>query len=285
MGDLLSTILHELKQATGATKTLAGIVAATVLAMIGVAAVVSSHADFQPAFSELSAPEMSGVSKALADAGISFEVSQPPGPFVVFVDNGDRSAAMAAAYSSGALDKPIGGIISDTGAGSLFLGNEERRQAVRKREWQEAEGILETLDFVMSAKVTTSPGDPRPLLGRPAAPTTASVTLRLIGSQPMTSAQFGVVSRLVSRGLGVKPGDLIVSDQSGTFYDGAEENETDVQLGDRLAYQQDYNQRLAGEVDAALARALGPDMAYVMIQSEWDFDQSVTRSETAAKGA
>ena len=96
MGDLLTTILRELKAASGATKALAGVVAAAVVCMVGVAAVVSNQPDYQPAFSELSSAEMSAVTRSLSEAGISFEVSQPPHPFVVFVDESERSRAMAA---------------------------------------------------------------------------------------------------------------------------------------------------------------------------------------------
>ena len=284
MNELFRTILAELKEATGATKALAGLVGAAVVGMIGIAAVVSNRPDFQPAFSELSAAEMSAVTKALSSSGIAFEVSQPPHPFVVFVDDSDRSAAMAAAYGEGALDKPIGGILADQGAKSIFLGNEERRQAVRKREWQETEGMLESLDFVLAADVRTSPGDPRPLLGRPAAPTTASVTLRLAGREPMDPRQSKVVSRLVSRGLGVEPRHIAISDQLGTLYDGAETEGEDLNFDSMLSYKRAYDTGLEAKVNRILADSLGPNKAYVTVDSHWDFDQSVTRTETSAEG-
>ena len=284
MSDLLSTILRELKQATGATKALVALVAAVVVGMIGVAAVVSNRPDFQPAFSGLSAAEMSAVTRALSEAGIAFEVSQPPQPFLVFVDKGDRADAMAAAYGAGALDKPIGGILADQGAASIFLGNEERQQAVRKREWQETEGMLETLDFVISARVRTSPRDPRQLLGRPSAPTTASVTLQLRHHSQMDDEQADVVAKLVSRGLGVDPMNIVISDQAGTLYDGSGQDKNEQMLDDHLDYKRTYDEETRSRVNDALLSVLGPDKAFVLIDSQWDFDQSVTRTETTAKG-
>jgi len=285
MNDLLNNFVEQLKGSSGGTKVVAALVGAAMLAIAGLAAVVSNQPDYQLAFSGLSDHELPRVTKALAESGVPFEVSQPPGPFTVFVDEDLRSEAYRAAYGAGALDKPLKGIMADSGVSSVFNSAEERQQTVRKREWGEMEKMLELLDFVVSAQVRTSPGSSSPLASRSTTPMTASVTLIIAGTRTLTPDQSGTVANLVSRGLGVDKQHLIIADQSGrSLYDGAEKSE-DRTVRDLLARQEAFELRTTRRAEEVLRSILGPGKARISIASEWNYEQSTRRTETAGKGA
>lgn len=282
MNDLLRVLAEKLKGAELGSKAVAILVGLALLGTLGVTAVVSGRKHFELAFSGLSDHEVAEVNKALAEAGLSFEVSQPPSPFSVYVERDERSAAYRAVYGAGALDKPLKGILADSGVSSVFQGSEERLQSVRKREWQEMEGMLEVLDFVVSARVRTSSGSTSPLTGKSSAPMGASVTLRLAGGE-LGAEQAQTVAQLVSRGLGIEPDRIVISDQAGNqLFDGTEKEAVDQKVGDLLAHRERYDLQATEAANAVLAQTLGPGKARIAVRSEWDYDQSTVRTETSA---
>lgn len=287
MNDLFKTLSDLLKGAGSGSKAVAGLVAVAILVAIGAMATVSNRPHFELAFSGLSDHEVAKVNKALSEVGIAFETSQPPGPFVVYVDDKDRSAAYNAVYGAGALDKPLKGILSSSGMESVFQGSEERLQSVRKREWEEMEGMLELLDFVASARVRTAPGKTSPLAGIAAPAATASVTLRLL-RPALEPGQAQTVATLVSRGLGIAKKDLVISDQAGnSLFDGTDApSELDRDAKGTLAHQLEHDRRATDEANELLAEILGPNKARVSVRSEWNWDRSTTHTETpSGKGA
>jgi flagellar M-ring protein FliF len=284
MSDLLDKLLASLKKTSLGARLIVVLVGAAMCAIVGLVAVTTSQPHYELAFSGLDDHELARVCKALSDAGIPFRQSQPPGPFVVYVDEHERTSAYMAAYSAGALDKPLEGILSDERAASVFHSAEERAQGVRKREWQEMEKMLEELDFVAGARVRTSVTSSSPLVsGREAKPS-ASVTLRVAGAADLTREQAATVAKLVSRGLGVAKEDLVISDQSGrSLYDGRESTGQDHEVTDLLAHQGAHDRRLALEANTVLEEILGANKARVHVSSEWDFTRSTLREETPVK--
>ncbi len=282
MNDLIQSLSGQLKRASGGTRAIAVLSTLALAAIIGLAAWVANRPDYQLAFSGLSDYEVAKVNKALSEAGISFQVSQPPAPFSVYVDEAERSSAYMAAYGAGALDKPLKGILAESGVASVFNSAEERQQGVRKREWAEMEMMLEELDFVVAAHVRTSPGSPSSFAAHKAEPLSASVTLSLVGESRLTEEQAETVAELVSRGLGVEKQRLVISDQSGNrLYGGdqeSEENQRDA--SNLLAHQAEFDRRSMEDANAVLTTILGPNKARVVVSSEWDFDQSTLRTET-----
>lgn len=286
MNELIEKLLASLKGTSGGTRVIAALVGASLAAIAGLAAVVSNRPHYALAFSGLTDHELAQVCRALSEAGIPFEQSQPPGPFVLYVDEGSRSKAYMAAYGSGALDKPLEGILSESGVTTVFNSAEERAQGVRKREWQEMEKMLEELDFVSGARVRTSSPGSSPLTGRTALVPTASVTLRVAGSDTLSPAQTGTLANLVSRGLGIAKADIVISDQSGrALFDGEERAGSGREVKDILAHQGEHDRRLALEANSVLEQILGPNKARVSVSSEWDFAQSTQHSETVDKKA
>ena len=131
MNALLKNLLDQLKGTSAGAKLVALLVGASMLAVVGIAAFVANKPHYEMAFTQLEDHEVAKVAKALADAGVAFEVSQPPGPYAVFVDRAARSRALAAAYGAGALDRSLKGILADeSGVTSVFMSSSERAQSV-----------------------------------------------------------------------------------------------------------------------------------------------------------
>ena len=286
MNPLLQQLLASLRSTSAGTRVLVLFVGLGLAAILGVAGFVANRPHYSIAFSGLTDHEVAQVNKALSEAGIEFQVSQPPAPFAVFVDEPSRSRAYMAVYGAGALDKPLEGILTDGGVASVFHSAEERAQGARKREWQEMEKMLEELDFVVTARVRTSPSSGSPLLGAKEKPATASVALRIAGADELTAAQSATVANLVSRGLGIDKHDLVISDQNGKgLYEGGEEDDERVAVQELLTRQVEHDRRLSEAANALLAGVLGPNKARVTVSSEWDYDQSTLRTQTSEKGA
>ena len=113
----------------------------------------------------------------MARGGYSFEVSQPPAPFVIRVEEARYYPAQNQAALAGVSSHGSQGIQSETGAADAFLSAGKRAQIAQKREWQELEKQLEELNFVARAHVSTSVRAPD--AGREARPLTVAVTLVL----------------------------------------------------------------------------------------------------------
>ncbi len=285
MNELFNSLFGQLKGTGGGSKAVAALVGLAMVIAVSVTAVVSNRPHFEMAFSGLTDHEVARVNKALSENSIAFEVSQPPGPFNVFVDRSARSKAYMAVYGAGALDKPLKGIIAESGVTSVFQGSEERLQAVRKREWQEMEGILEILDFVSSARIRTATSETSVFLRSQAPTKTASVTLRVAAQMELTADQTMTVANLVSRGLGIAKQNLVISDQSGkSLYDGSETLDEGPGPKDLLAIQNEYDDMASAKANQLLAMTLGENKARVTVHSEWDYDQTTRSESTSTKG-
>jgi len=284
VNDLLQSLGNQLKSTSGGTKLIAVIVCVALVVVIGVAAVVMNGPDFQMVFPEISDHELPKVTKALAEAGVPFRTSQPPGPYSVFIDTDEHTAARAAVYGAGALDKPVRGIMPEGGFGSVFASSEERKQGVLKREWEETEKMLEVLDFVSSATVRTSHPNRSSLPNRNSTPRTASVTLRIVDNASLTTGQRNTLANLVSGGLGISKEHLIISDQFGkNLYDGAASNSEEISIQELLSTQSLYDAKQTEMANLVLRDVLGPRKARVTVTSEWDYAQT-TRSKEEAIG-
>lgn len=286
MNDLLRSLLDGLKSSSVASKLTAGLVALAIVLAVGISAFVSNRPHYSVLLSGLDDGESAAAMKALAEAGIAFEASQPPGPFVVYVDEDDRQVALGAIYQAGAMIPLQKGIPSgESGMSSVFMSSGERLQMSQKRLWGEMEGILEQLDFVAHAKVQTSTSVPSPFARAPAR-RTAAVQLQVKNLAPLTDEQAQAVVMLVSSGLEVLPADIVLSDQTGRLLNGAPEKDSPLEgVDDWLEYKERYDANLAAKANRVLSDILGPARARVEIDSLWSFEQSTTESDTVSKGA
>lgn len=276
---MFKQLLEQLRGAGTGSKAIAGLVLVAVVGIAAFAAVVARRPHFELLYSELSASENAKVQKALSEAGIPFEQSQPPGPFNVYVDRSDRYRAMHAVAGAGALDRPAGGILpGDGGLSTVFMSSGEREQVTLKRQWQEMEHLLQELDFVARATVTTTGGTRTPF-GSPE-PRTGSVMLQLRQRETLTRQQANTVANLVRFGLGIEPKNLNVSDQTGTaLFDGGDLDELG-DPGDWLEQKRLFERDLEERANGVLTAVLGPNKARVSVSSKWNQDLSTTVTET-----
>lgn len=275
----LKNLTAELLSASLRTKLLALVAVLSVAGLLALAGLASREPHFVTLYAGLQDAERVAVERALAEGAVRYRVSNFPGPYTVYVDEGQFDAAQIQVALAQALKRAPTGINTDSsGASTIFMSSGERAQNMLKREWQETEHLLTQFDFVERATVTTSVPDPSSLRKR--TPVTVSVALKLRGDNDLTAEQAENVARLVRFRFGVPPENVIVTDQNGrTVYDPGSQG-SDAGQRRLLDHGAEYDRELALKVNATLERAFGPDKAYVTVTSEWDTDQSTTVSES-----
>ncbi len=278
---MLQYLIEQLRNAGMGSKVIAGLVLVAVVAIAATAAVVARKPHFELLYSELTASESAKVQRALSEAGIPFEQSQPPGPFNVYVDESSRYKAMHAVAGAGALDRPEGGIVTgDGGLSTVFMSQSERQQVTLKRQWQEMEKLLEELDFVVKASVTTTSGA-RFHFGENE-PKTGSVMLQLRRPEMLSVAQGKTVANLVRFGLGIEPRHLNIADQLGnSLFDGTTLDETGTGASDWMEQKRLFERDLEERSNRILAEVLGPSKARVSVSSSWNHDLNTTISQSS----
>lgn len=276
----LKSLFDALAKASPRTKLAALVSAAAVVAVLAVAGLVASEPNFVMLYSGLDDSGRAEVEKALAGGGFRYKVSQPPGPYVVYVDEPSYYEAQNLVALSGSLKEMPRGIESGVGgATSIFLSSAERAQSMLKRDWQEMERQLETLDFVSSATVTTSMPETSPMRERK--PLTVSVTLKLEGLAELSREQAENVAKLVRFRFNVPAENLMISDQSGrALFDPTDSDALGVDPESLLAYASRYDRDIEDKVNRQLQVAFGERKALVTIISEWDHDQRTSVAET-----
>ncbi len=281
MSETLRKLLDQVRAAGATGKGAAIAIALATLGVLGAAALVVSEPEWTEVASHLDDQERSAVLKALSEAGIPFQVSQPPGPYFVLVDHGDRMKALSAIFTAGALEHSPGGITTDLGGVStVFMSSGERQQAIRKREWQETEALLEELDFVVKARVGTHHEDGS--LVRRTTPVTASVTLTLRDGRDLSPGQARTVAQLVRFRLGVEPENLVISDQDGnSLFDGGDGTDPSAVASGWHETQRRHDMELSDRATELLDSILGAGKARVTVTSSWDTDRVTETSETS----
>lgn len=285
MNELLENLAKALRGTDGGSKIVAALVGIALVAAVGVTAMVARTPHYDLLWQNLDEQERAKAGKALAEAGIPFEASSSPGPYNIYVDEADRSRALAAAYQAGAFDKPLKGIVPNEGI-TAFMSASERDAHLEKALWQDMESMLETLDYVREAYVVRPKRRHSTLISNGTLPHMASVTLHLAGGRSITDEQAETVARMVQTGLGVDADHLTISDQLGnTVFDGRAKLEEGLVDKELLEHQADYDRKRSRKVNELLASLLGPGKARVEITSEWDWEQSAEQlTEAVGEG-
>ncbi len=254
------------------------IAAAAVLAVMALK--WAAQPSFEMLYSGLDARSAASVQSALAGANVRFRASQPPGPFVIHVDEEQYYAAQNAVALAGALDRAPEGISSATGAASeVFRSAQERAQSALKREWQELENQLEELDFVERAHVSTSVPERSPL--RRAEPMTVAVMLTLRGRADLTRSQATTVARLARFRFNVPAENVLVTDQGGQGL--IEESGGDGQAAmaqETFEQGRRHDTELERKANEALQRVFGRELAHVVVNSNWTQEELESVKET-----
>jgi flagellar M-ring protein FliF len=278
MSNFLTNLRQQFMQSSLGAKIALFTGAAALVAVFALAGSWASRPSFKMLYSGLDAQHAAAVQNALAGASVRYEVSQPPGPFVIHVDEGQYYVAQNAVAVSGALERAPEGIQTNgAGASQVFLSASERAQSSLKREWQELEKQLEELDFVQHAHVSTSISESSPL--RKSAPMTVAVTLTLRGNSDLAKSQAQTVAKLVRYRFNVPMENVMIADQSGrSLFDGGSSADT----GSTELFEQArrHDEDVAARTNQILDRVFGAGMAYVAVNSEWNYSQSETVKET-----
>ena len=277
----LQTFLSELGKAPLRAKLA---VVASVLAVVGIlslAGMVATRPHFITLYSGLDDVERVAVEKALAEGGVHFRASQPPGPYAVYVDEAQIDEAHFAVALAEALTRtPTGISTGASGASSIFLSSGERQQTMLKREWEETEHLLEQLTFVSAATVRTSIPNNSPMSHK-REPITVSVTLQLRGAGILTEAEAHTVAQLVVYRFGVPADNVLISDQSGRALHDPSANAADGMDVESLVENAGrYDRDLTTKVNEALTTAFGSNKTLVTVTSDWNFDQSLSVAQT-----
>lgn len=254
-------------------------VVASVLALVGIlslAGMVATRPHFVTIFSGLDDTARVAVEKALAEGGVRFRASQPPGPYAVYVDESQIDEAHMAVALAEALTLRQEGISTGAnGATSIFMSSGERQQTMLKREWEETEHQLEQLNFIERATVRTSIPDSSPM-SHERRPATVAVTLQVRGGAMLSNAEAKTVAKLVLYRWDVPPENVLVSDQSGrTLFDASASGDEGSQVRDLVENSARYDRDLAKKVNDSLLSVFGPHKTLVTVTSDWNFDQQL----------
>ena len=277
----MKSLLQSLGQAIAATsysvKVTIGIALLAILGLAGYSGYRASNPHYEMLFGNLDANTASQMTAALAAAGVRFQLSQPPGPHALYVESGSEHLAQNAIALSGASAVAPTGIQTSAEGSSVFDGANERFQKSMKREWEEMESQLRLLTFVTSARVTASIPDRSPF--RRDKSQTVAVTLVLRGGEELTKRQAQTVAKLVRFRFDVPSENVIISDQYGnSVFDGAEFAASGGSM-DALESRMRFEKELQAKANSVLDKVLGEGAAYVVVNSEWSYEQRETVRE------
>ena len=278
MKSLLENLLQIVAATSNSVRVTIGIALLGLIGVAGYSGYRASNPHFEVLYGNLDANAASQMTSALAAANIRFQLSQPPGPHVLYVESGSQYLAQNAIALSGASASAPTGIQTSAEGSSVFDGANERFQKSMKREWEEMEKQLSLLNFVSSARVTTSIPDRSPF--RRDRPQTVAVTLSLGGNADLSKAQAQTVAKLVRFRFDVPSENVIISDQFGnSLYDGPElagPGGSDDVLDNRIRFEKEQQ----AKANRILDKVLGEGAAYVVVNSEWSYEQKETVRES-----
>lgn len=274
MKQLLQNLLEQARASSAGVRIAVGVALALFVGFAGFTAYRASNPHYEVLYGNLDANDAAQMTSALAGANIRFQLSQPPAPHVLYVESGRNAEAQNAIALSGANVKSPTGIQTNAKDSSVFDGANERFQKSMKREWEEMEKQLELLEFVVAASVTTSIPDRSPF--RRDRPQTVAVTLTLRGGEVLTKRQSDTVAKLVRFRFDVPRENVIVSDQSGhSLYDGSELADSG-NVDDLFENRERFERGLQEKANRILDQVLGEGLAYVVVNSEWTYEQTET---------
>lgn len=273
MNEFLTNLKNQFLAASAGAKLTLALGVAALVAIVVIANNWATTPSFKLLYSELDSRSAAAVESALAGANVRYQKSQPPGPYVISVDEAQFYAAQNAVAIAGALSSAPEGIQTNgNGASQVFLSASERAQNSLKREWQELEKQLEELDFVQRAHVSTSVYDPSSM--RKPAPMTVAVTLTLRGRVDLTASQANTVAKLARFRFNVPQENVLIADQSGrSLFDGSLQNDKSAAATLAFDHGSRYDEELARKTNEVLDRVFGPGMAYVVVNSKWQFGE------------
>lgn len=276
----LSALPAQIKDAPAATKVTLAVATVAILGLAGVSAWRAGTPHYVTFRAGLDASQAAACERALAEAGIRHWSSDPPGPFVIKVDESERDGAQQACALAGALEPGPRGIpTSGGGASNVFKDAAARFQELQKREWEECEELLESLDFVVRAKVNTSGKDPSAF--RRSEPPTVTVSLTIAGGVLPSPSKAETVAAMVQMCFKVPRENIVITDQAGDLlFDGTSSESLAGGADERTRHKMREDDLRARRVNTLLDQTFGDGLARVTVDTEWSYDRTETIKET-----
>ncbi|GAB4432527.1 MAG: flagellar basal-body MS-ring/collar protein FliF [Anaerolineae bacterium] len=240
----------------------------------------SQAPDYAVAFSGLNAEDASAITTHLQENNINYELSE----------GGSTISVPADQVHQIRLDLASQGLPGQGNVGmelfdSTNLGMTDFVQQVNYQRALEGElaRTISSLNNVHSARVHIVIPQPT-LYSDEEQPTTASVVIELENGQNINKEQVQAISHLVSSAVeGLSPENLTIVDMNGhVLADGANatDNSAVAVSSTQLEAQRSYERDLELRIETMLRNVLGPNKAVVRVNSEMNWDQIETESET-----
>lgn len=280
MNDLFRTLLEQLRKSNRQTRTVigAGLLAAVLIGAVSMWR--SANPSMSLLYGNMDKVQFGKVASALAQGGVRFRDSGPHPPYTIWVADADRSLAMQAVHGEGALEGAPTGIQTGTGsAASAFLSQAEREQMAQKRQWEEAQAMLQAMSWIRTASLMTSPSRGGPFHnGQPA---TVSVMLDLDGVEFPDREQSQMVARIVRNCFGVPEENVVISDSRGRrIYDGSR----DADLDGSLEFEQSFQRARSLAAQRFLDETFGPGLARASVTGEFSYEMVESLDESMDAG-
>ncbi|MEM9381983.1 MAG: flagellar M-ring protein FliF C-terminal domain-containing protein [Planctomycetota bacterium] len=278
MNDAIGTLWSQLRGAGPAARWALGACLGLVLLVSSILVWKARNPHFVVLAADLDAQSFNTAITALAGAGIRYETSMGPPPYVIRVDESKKYEALNAIHLSGEFLGSSRGISSGLdGSSSVFLGQSERHQRTQKRLWEEAEMQLERLNYVAKARVTVSNVSTSHFASMRGDDRRASVVLTLRGLSLPAASQTRALVGIVRGATGVADARITIVDQhSNVVFDGAEAGGTE----SLMAIEDRFSRERTDAVQALLDRTYGPGLAIVGVTGEWRQVREESISET-----
>lgn len=283
MNETLKALWTQLSGASAQARWALGAFAALALAIIGTSVVRAQNPHFVVLGADLDTQSFNTAVTALANAGIKYETSMGPAPYIIKVEESKKYEALNAIHLSGQFMGGSRGISSGlSGSSSVFLGQSERHQRTQKRIWEEAEMQLERLNFVEKAKVIVSGQSTSPLARMRPDERMASVTLTLRGLSAPTASEVRALVGVVRGATGVADKRITIVDQhSNVLFDGKGNGGVD----SLMALEARFGEEKTRQVQALLDRTFGAGLTVVGVSGTWSQvrEESIEESLTPEK--
>lgn len=274
MPDLITNPWEHLKTTTAQVRLVIGVSFMLIVGAAGVMTYRAANSPMTPAFSGLDSAQFSAVTSALAAAGIQFDTTSPPAPYVVFVPFQSVYRARNAIATNSALN------IGPEGASSIFGPAAKPLQEIQEGGWQDLEMQLEAFSFVRNAAVHASGPPPQAIFQH--RPPTVTVVVHMRRSARLDSTQRRALASTVRNGANVPEVNITITDQSGSIlFDGA----NDLILGEFLRFEKEWADQWTGRAQDQLDIMFGPGMATVSVTGEFDFARTESNGEAYGPSA
>ena len=284
MGDKAKDIWLKTKDTVGGlNKTVTIVLVAVLVALLVGLAVwmaVQSNTEYKELFTELTADDMSAVSKYLSDAGVTD---------VKFQDN--NTIMVPAAQADSLKAKVLAAGYPDSGSNyKLYLGNvsalsteSDRSQLNLYQLESSLSGLIRRFEQVQDAVVKLAPGEDRRYVLSPDDTVTASATVQVTtkNNEMLDESTVKSIRNAVAHAMaGLSVDEVAVSDTNGNTYESNGNSFNSTTTSKLKMEMEDYwNKKVQKQVMEVLEPIFGSGNVHVAVNSTFDVSNSTSQSK------